>query len=373
MDQPLTAAPSYDEIGAASLAYFDYVNAHGGVFGRKVHLKDGGEEVFAIFERLDTPTDGKVASDLNAEKVPDIFVDSGCPCWDNGNSRPYTFGWQPNDTIEGKILGQYVRQHFPGQKVGVLYQDDAFGQGGLAGIEDELPGADLVSKQAYQPGVQSLAPQITALKAADAKVLVDFTLPLDTAMGQLTASQLGYKPQLVVSNVGIDPTAVGSMLKTVSRGKVSGTALIEGAITDGYLPSPTDMANPWIQLFRKIHAQYGPGGTFDSNVVYGMASAYTLVQALSAAGKNPTRQKLVNAINDLGSSWKGPGLVPFRYSKTDHGGFAGTEMGRIQNGNIVLFGKPWTTDPTPRGPISPYATLTPPPPINGIPSRQPNP
>jgi len=110
--QPLTgpAAPGYSEIAPASQAFFDYVNAHGGVFGRKIHLtiKDDAynptntvnvvhqlvlqNKVFGIFEGLGTPTHTKVVSFLNASKVPDLFVASGCPCWDNGSSQPMTFG-----------------------------------------------------------------------------------------------------------------------------------------------------------------------------------------------------------------------------------------------------------------------------------------
>ncbi len=324
--------------------------------------------VFGIFEGLGTPTHTKVVGYLNSSKVPDINVASGCPCWDKGTSQPYTFGWQPNYTIEGKILGQYIKQHFPGKRVGVLYQDDDFGQGGLAGIQAEVPASDIVSKQPYQAGTTSLGPQITALKAAKVQVLVDFTVPIYTAIGQLTSFTLGFKPQLVVSNVGIDPTTVGALLKTISKGKASGTGLIEGAITDGYLPSPTDLSNPWIQLFRKVHDQYDRSAPFDGNVEYGMANAYTLVQALQAAGKNLTRQDLINAINEHGAGWKGPGLVPFRYSKTDHGGFAGAEMGQIRGGKIVLFGGPLTTDPAPGSPITPYSGTQSPPPANGIPN-----
>ena len=166
--QPLTgpAAPGYSEIAPASQAFFDYVNAHGGVYGRKIHLiiKDDAynptntvnvvhqlvlqSKVFGIFEGLGTPTHTKVVGFLNASKVPDLFVASGCPCWDNGTTQPYTFGWQPNYTIEGKILGQYIKQHFPGKKIGVLYQDDDFGKGGLdghrgrgAGLHDRVQGA----------------------------------------------------------------------------------------------------------------------------------------------------------------------------------------------------------------------------------------
>jgi ABC-type branched-subunit amino acid transport system substrate-binding protein len=386
--QPLTgpAAPGYSEIAPASQAFFNYVNAHGGVFGRKIHLiiKDDAynpantvnvvhqlvlqNKVFGIFEGLGTPTHTKVVGFLNASKIPDLFVASGCACWDNGSSQPMTFGWQPNYTIEGKILGQYIKQHFAGKRVGVLYQDDDFGQGGLAGIEDEVPASDIVAKEPYQSGVTTLAPEITALKSAKVQVLVDYTVPFYTAVGQLTSFTLGFKPQLVISSVGIDPTTVAGLLKTISKGKASGTGLIEGAITDGYLPSNTDVSNSWIKLFMKIHRQYDASAPFDGNVVYGMANAYTLVQALKAAGKNLTRQDIVNAINNDGAKWRGPGLVPFRYSQTQHGGFSGAEIGQVRNGKIVLFGGPLTTDPTKGSPITPYHGSQPAPPANGIPT-----
>ena len=187
-----------------------------------------------------------------------------------------------------------------------------------------------------------MAPQITAIQKAGAQVLVDFTIPAYTALGQLTSFKLGYKPQLVVSNVGIDPTTVGGLLKAFSKGKAD-TALIEGAITDGYLPSTSDTSNPWVALFKKIHDQYDPKAPFDGNVEYGMASAYTFAQALKAAGKNPDRQSLVDAVET--TKFTGPGLVPFRYTKTEHGGYGGAQMGMIKNGQIVLTGQPMTTDP----------------------------
>ncbi len=387
--QPLTgpAAPGYSEIAPASQAYFDYVNAHGGVFGRQIHLiiKDDAynptitvnvvhqlvlqDNVFGIFEGLGTPTHTKVVGFLNASRIPDLFVASGCPCWDNGTTQPYTFGWQPNYTIEGKILGQYIKQHFAGQKVGVLYQDDDFGQGGLAGIEDEMPAGDIVSKQPYQSGTTTLAAQVTAIKSSGAKVMVDFTVPIYTAIAQLTSFTLGYKPQLVVSNVGIDPHTVGDLLSTISKGKASGDALIDGTITDGYLPSFSDTSNPWIQLFTKIKAQYDPSAPFDGNVEYGMATAYTLVQALQAAGKDLTRQDLVNAVNTAGGSWMGPGLTPFRYTKTEHGGYSGAQMAKVVGTGINPFGSVLTTEPTAGSPITTYSGTPVAPPASGIPSN----
>ncbi len=387
--QPMTgpAAPGYSLIAPASQAYFKYVNAHGGVFGRKIHLIIKNDQydptltvnavhqltlqdhVFGIFEGLGTPTHTKVVGFLNASKIPDLFVASGCPCWDLGAKQPYTFGWQPNYTIEGKVLGQYIAKHFAGQKVGVLYQDDDFGQGGLAGIQDEVPAADIVSKEPYQSGTTNLGPQMTALKASGAKVLVEFTVPIYTAIARLTAFTLGYAPQLVVSNVGIDPITVESLLKSISKGKATGSALINGALTDGYLPSFSDTSNPWIHLFMQVRNQYDRSAPFDGNTEYGMAAAYTLVQALKAAGKNLTRQALVNAVNNDGGSWKGPGLTPFRYTTTEHGGYSGVQMAKVTGGQIAPFGPVLTTQPTKGSAITPYTGGQTSPPADGIPSN----
>jgi ABC-type branched-subunit amino acid transport system substrate-binding protein len=387
--QPMTGpvAPGYSEIAPASQAYFAWVNHHGGVYGRKIYLIIKNDmydptltvnvthqlvlqnNVFGMFEGLGTPTHTKVVGFLNASKVPDMFVATGCPCWDNGSAQPYTFGWQPNYTIEGKILGQYIRKHFPGEKVGVLYQDDDFGQGGLAGILDEVPAADIVSKQPYEPTNINIGPQIAALKASGAKVLVSFTVPIFTAISQLTQFTLGYSPQLVISSVGIDPHTVGNLLQVISKGKASGTALINGAITDGYLPSVSDTSNPWIKLFLRIKAKYDPSAPWDGNVLYGMANAYTLVQALKLAGKNLTRQGLVNAVDKYGRSWTGPGLIPYRYTTADHGGFSGAAIGQVINGKIIQKGVPLITTPSAHSPIIPYKAKQPPPLANGIPAN----
>src|SRR3954454_103371 len=381
--QPLTgpAAPGYSEIAPAAKAFFTYLNEHGGVNGRKINLiyKDDGynptktvtvvkqlvlqNKVFAIWGGLGTPTHTKVVDYLNASKVPDLFVSSGCPCWDDGGAHPYTFGWQPYYTIEGKILGQYIKQNFAGKKVSVFYQNDDFGKGGLAGIQQQVPKSQIVSTQAYEPGNTNVAPQITALQKAGAEVLVDFTIPAYTALGQLTSFKLGYKPQIVVSNVGIDPTTVGGLLKAFSKGKAD-TALIEGAVTDGYLPSTGDTSNAWIKLFKQIHDQFDAKAPFDGNVEYGMASAYTFAQALKAAGKNPTRESLVKAVES--SHFSGPGIVPFRYSGTQHGGYGGAEMAMVKGGKIVTIGQPLTTDPA-GGAISPYTQAQAPPSASGTP------
>ena len=100
---PLTgpAAPGYDEIAPAMNAVFGYVNAHGGVYGRKInytYLDDGynpantatltrklvlQNNIFADVGPLGTPTQTAVQGFLNAQKVPQLFIESGCNCWSN--------------------------------------------------------------------------------------------------------------------------------------------------------------------------------------------------------------------------------------------------------------------------------------------------
>src|SRR5262245_51110768 len=134
--QPLTgpAAAGYSKISAASKAFFDYVNANGGVNGRKITYKimDDGynptntvqvvrqlvlqDKVFAIFNGLGTPTHTQVLDFLNTNKVPDLFVASGSLSWNQPTKYKYTFGYNPNYTIEGKIIANYVKANFPGKK-----------------------------------------------------------------------------------------------------------------------------------------------------------------------------------------------------------------------------------------------------------------
>jgi len=383
---PLTgvAAPGYDEIAPAAAAYFSYVNAHGGVYGRKIHLIIKNDEydptltatvvhqlveqdhVFAIYNGLGTPTHEAVVNYLNQNKIPDLFVASGCDCWNEATTHPYTFGWQPDYTIEGKILGRYVEQHFKGKKIGLLLQDDDFGHGGLEGITQEIPKSQIVSTQFYTSGTTTLTPQITQLAHAGAQVVISFTVPIYTVIARLTGLAAGFNPQFVVSNVGADAATLKGLVTVVGKGKAP-TSIIDGFITDGYLPAPSDTSDPWVALFQKIWKS-SPSISkypFDGNVEYGMSAAYTFVEALVAAGKNLTRQGIVNAVEH--SHFTGPGLTPFRYSSTDHAGYSGVEMAEIVNGNDKVFGPIYTTTDTP-GPITAIRSSESSAPATGVPS-----
>jgi ABC-type branched-subunit amino acid transport system substrate-binding protein len=388
--QPLTgvAAPGYSEIGPSAQAYFDYVNANGGINGRKITLKyvDDAynptqtvtltrqlvlqDKVFGMLGALGTPTHTKVVDFLNSERVPDLFVASGCACWDEPKQHPDTFGWQPDYTVEGKILGQYINQHFAGKKVAYFYQDDDFGRDGVKGLDKYIPGNQVTSRQPYQPGTTDITAQVTKIAQSKPDVVVLDTVPAYTALFKLTALKLGFSPTMVVSNVGSDPITLEGLVQADAKAVGSAIAqpdqLLDGIISDSYLPSLGDTSNSWIALFKKIHDKYVAKLPFDGNVEYGMALAYTFAQALKATGKNPTRQGVIDALQKGGLA--GPGLVPFRYSAASHAGYTGVQVGTIKSGALVTTGTPLTTDDG-TGPITPYTTAPPNAPANGIPGN----
>jgi branched-chain amino acid transport system substrate-binding protein len=387
--QPLTgvAAPGYDEIAPSAKAYFDYVNAHGGIYGRKIvykYLNDQydptitstvvhqlvlQDNVYAIFNGLGTPTHLAVVKYLNSSKVPDVFVASGCECWNDPGTYPQTFGWQLDYVREGKILGAYIKQHFAGKKIGYFYQDDEFGQDGVKGLNYEIPKSMVVASESYNPTVTNVAPQVTALKAAGAQVVVSFSVPAFTALLRLNSLKLNFNPQLVVSDVGSDPITLAGLLESFAKqggATVSGNALTQGIITDGYLPSLGDTSNSWIKLMTTIHSKYLTRLPLDGNVAYGIAAGYTFVQAMLKAGRNPTRQDLINAINK--GIPQGVSVAPYAYSSSDHNGITGAYMAVIKNGALDPTGPVQVTDTSPTGAITTYTGGQPTAPANGIPS-----
>ncbi|WP_414938440.1 ABC transporter substrate-binding protein [Amycolatopsis sp. cmx-11-51] len=350
---PLTgvAAPGYSEIPSGHQAYYDYVNANGGINGRKIEfvVKDDGynptntsavtnelvlkEEIFAMVGGLGTPTHSAVVDFLNSSKIPDLFVSSGSLRWGNDPKKaPFTFGWQPDYESEGKIIGDWVRKNLPNAKVGLFVQDDDFGRDGEKGARRFLD-KQIVEVAKYSPGNTDIAPQIAKLKAAGVDLVLGFNVPSYTALSQLASLKIGFKPKWFYSNVGSDPALVGSLLARFSEGKVTnGASLIDGVLTTEYLPGVDAQDNAWTKLWQKVWKAHGKGGDLTNYRIYGMAQAYTFVQALQAAGRDLTRERIVEVIRQSGKTFEGPGLAPFRYTGDSHMGISGMSVVELHGG-----------------------------------------
>lgn len=384
---PLTgvASPGYSEIPTGTKAYFDYVNANGGVNGRKIEyvFRDDAynptqtsqvvnelvlnDQVFAMLGGLGTPTHSAVLDQLNSEGVPDLFVSSGSLLWNQPEKYRQTFGWQPDYEVEAKILSQYIAQKFPQAKVGLFLQDDDLGRDAEIGARRYLD-RQIVSAQRYTPGNTDVAPQIAALQAAGADLVIGFNVPSYTALSQLQSLRLNYKPQWAYSNIGSDPALVGSLLSRFSEGAVTDAGLLDGVITTEYLPSVDTAGDPWTQLFNRVWQQHGGDGELTNFRIYGMAEAYAFVQALQAAGPNPTREGLVSAVERTGAQLKGPWLAPYRYSAQSHAGIAGVKISQIAGTGTRDLTPVQVTD-NGDAPITPYPQPASSPPPNGIPAQ----
>ena len=347
---PLTgvAAPGYSEIPVGAQAYYDFVNDAGGVNGRTIDfiVKDDGyapskttavtddlvlrDEIFAMVGGLGTPTHRTVVDDLNAEGVPDLFVSSGSLQWgDDVANRPTTFGWQPDYEIEGKIIGQYIAEEMPDAKVGLFLQDDDFGEDGEKGVRQFLD-KQIVSVQKYTSGNTEIGPQIAALQADGADLVIGFNTPAYTALTQLNGLGLGYTPQWFYSNVGSDPSLVGGLLANFSEGSVDGAGALDGVLTTEYIPTNAETDSEWTQLWNEVWEANGGDGPLTNFHIYGMSQAYTFVQALVAAGEDLTREGIIAALEEQGGDFAGPNLAPYRYSADSHLGVSGMRIAEIK-------------------------------------------
>jgi branched-chain amino acid transport system substrate-binding protein len=349
---PLTgvAAPGYSDIPSGMQAYFDYVNAQGGVDGREIEfiVRDDGynptntsqvtnelvlqDEIFAMVGGLGTPTHAAVVDFLNSEKVPDLFVSSGSIQWgDDVEAKPYTTGWQPDYEIEGKIIGQWVAENMPDAKVGLFLQDDDLGRDSEKGVRQFIDD-QIVAVERYTSGNTDVAPQVAGLQAKGADLVLSFNTPSYTALTQLVAMKLNYKPTWFYANIGSDPALVGSLLSKFSEGAVDGAAPLDGVITTEYISGVDSADDPWVQLWNKVWDEHGGKGELTNYRVYGMAKAYAFVQALMAAGPDPTRDGIVDAIEQWDPETPGPELAPFRFTEDSHMGISGMRVVKLKDG-----------------------------------------
>jgi branched-chain amino acid transport system substrate-binding protein len=215
--------------------------------------------------------------------------------------------------------------------VGLFLQDDDLGRDAEIGARRYLE-SQIVAAERYTPGNTDVAPQIAALQAAGADLVIGFNVPSYTALSQLQSLRLNYRPQWIYSNIGSDPVLVGSLLARFSEGQVTDAGLLEGVITTEYLPGVDQPDNPWTQLFQRVWDEHGDEGELTNFRVYGMAEAYTFVQALQAAGPDPTRESLVEAVEQRGAQFQGPWVAQFRYSPDRHAGLSGVKVTRITGG-----------------------------------------
>ena len=330
-------AAAYGTIANAELAYFNYVNGQGGVNGRKIQFKilDDGynpaqtkaltkqlverDKVFAMFSGLGTQAQTSVRDYLNNQKVPQMFVATGATTFNKDfGSHQWTIGWQPPYQGEARIYAKDVLQNHPNAKIGVLYQNDDYGQDYLKGLTDGLAdkASMIVGKESYDVTAANTAAQLTKLKGAGADTLFLFSTPGFTIKSLVTVTLLHWEPTIYLNSVSNPQVYMGLAAK-------AGAAL-KNVTSVGYLKDPTDpqWANDTgMKLYKTVIASCATCKPEDGFNLYGVAVAYTMVTVLKQAGSNLTRQNVINiAANQLNDS-ANPFVLPnvkIQTTSSDH-------------------------------------------------------
>jgi ABC-type branched-subunit amino acid transport system substrate-binding protein len=180
----------------------------------------------------------------------------------------------------------------------VLYEASDFGKDLTDGLKKGLgaKASAIVSAQAYQPTDTSIDSQMSTLHASGANVLVLNATPQYAILAYLAAHKFGWHPRIYVSSVCISPNVMDIIRASVGRD-------VNGSLSIAFVKDPTDKVwakDPVVKLYRSILAKYAPGAKpEDVYNFYGMAVAYTMVDALKHAGKSPTRKSLLAAAQHL--------------------------------------------------------------------------
>jgi branched-chain amino acid transport system substrate-binding protein len=300
-------ASAYGAAGKTIAAYFNKVNAEGGVNGRKINFisYDDGynpsktleqarklverDEVLLIFLSVGTPTNTAIQRYLNGKNVPQLFVGSGAAKWGDPKNFPWTMGWQPSYQIEGRIYAKYLIEHYPGGKVGILYQNDDYGRDYVKGLKDGLAGRlPIVSELPYEATDPTVDSQIVNLKASGASVFFNVTSPKFATQAIRKAAEIGWRPVHLLNNVS---SSVGAVIRP------AGYENAQGMLTTGYLKDPNDpalkddaAAREWLAFMEKY---YPEGERLSAFPVFTYAVTQSLVEVLKQCGDDLTRENVM--------------------------------------------------------------------------------
>ncbi len=307
-------ASAYAAIGKAEEAYFNKINAEGGINGRKIKFISyddaysppktveqarklvESDNVLLIFGSLGTSTNGAIRKYMNESKVPQLFVASGASKWNDPKQYPWTMGWQPSYASEAKIYAKYIMKEKPDAKIGVLYQNDDFGKDYLKGLKEGLgdKAPMIVLEEPYDTSEPAIDEHVVKLKASGADVFISITTPKFAAQAIKKAAEIAWHPMHIVSNVS---TSVGGVIEP------AGYEISQGILSASYLKDGSDPqwnADDGMKRFYNFIAQYDPkANKLDVGVVFGYAAAQTMVRVLQMCGDNLTRDNVMKQAASL--------------------------------------------------------------------------
>jgi branched-chain amino acid transport system substrate-binding protein len=348
-------ASAYGVIGKTEAAYFNKINAEGGINGRKINFISyddsysppkaveqarklvESDEVLLIFNSLGTPSNSAIEKYMNAKKVPQLFVATGATKWDEPKEFPWTMGWQPSYQSEARIYAKYLIKTKPDAKIGVLYQNDDFGKDYLKGLKDGLGAKSsmIVAEEGYETSEPSIDGHIVKLKASGADVFISITTPKFAAQAIKKLAEMNWTPLHIVSNVS---SSVGGVLKP------AGFENSQGILSANYGKDAADPQwnnDPGMKKFFDFLAKYYPDANkLDASVVYGYGVAQTMEKVLQMCGDDLTRANVMKqaaSLKNFSPDTILPGIT-INTSATDFAPIKQLQMERFKGEKWELFG-----------------------------------
>jgi branched-chain amino acid transport system substrate-binding protein len=349
-------ASAYGVIGKTEAAYFNKINAEGGINGRKITFityDDGysppkaveqarklveSDEVLLIFNPLGTPSNSAIEKYMNAKKVPQLFVATGATKWDEPKEFPWTMGWQPSYQSEARIYAKFLMKEKPGAKIAVLYQNDDFGKDYLKGLKDGLgdkAASMIIAEEGYETSEPSIDSHIVKLKSSGADVFISITTPKFAAQAIKKLAEMNWTPLHIVSNVS---SSVGAVMKP------AGFENAQGILSANYAKDAADPqwdSDPGMKKFFDFLAKYYPDANkLDGSVLYGYGAAQTMVKVLEMCGDNLTRENVMKqaaSLKNFAPDTLLPG-VTINTSATDFAPIKQLKMERFKGEKWELFG-----------------------------------
>jgi len=319
---------------------FDEVNTEGGIHGRKVRLvaEDSGydpkkgvlaaqkliqrDKVFAAVSNLGSPVMLATMPLFLERKVLHLFPAAAHPSAYEPLHK-YKFQNLPSYAIQiEKAAPSLIRQHGY-KKVGILFQDDDFGQDVLAGAESALKALKMpmCGKATYKRGATDFSSQVATLKGSGCDFVILGTVLRETVGVMAEARKTGWDVPMLVQAAGYS-AQVPALGGKATEG-LYGTPLTPHPYPDASNPK----LNAWIAAYKQKF-------NVDPNAytAIGYAQADLFVMAARKAGPDLTADKFAEALETLVREADFLGSPRFKFSKSDHLGSRATRLAQIRNG-----------------------------------------
>jgi branched-chain amino acid transport system substrate-binding protein len=350
---PMSNSPAavYANSAYAMEAYFDYINAQGGVNGRKLKLLIEDDQynsslttevvkklveqdkVFAIANGLGDPGHYAVYKYLEEKGIPDLFLGGGIPAFSDPPGK-LRFVSIPSYDTEMRATLAYLKEHYSGKKLGLLVQNDEAGMGSEKVFRQRLQesGIDLeiVDREYYDATESDMTSQAQRLKATNPDVLICMSMPGQCANLTKAARELLNWDVPFVAGI----VAGGDWYITL------GGPAGEGTISMTYGPYLyTKGAEQAYQQEKDVMAKYKPDVTLNSQTNYGWGVAELIVKSLELAGRDLTPESVAKGAESI-KDWCGDlAFSPINLGPDDHRPNEVIQFVEVKNGQWEFTGE----------------------------------